>query len=306
MKKYILLGFSLLIVLFSLTACKDKGTKINGHTVYKTEITSIKTDSDQDWKITGTTDAPDGTKILAFSNDKSDYYNWTLSYTDSDWVKVKDGKFKLAVDPTEVTNDDAWDEANKDIKVTIVAVSEYDKDADDEAPKALVKGIRKNFTPEKLTTTKKQVKYKEKLEEEDSDEEDSDSDSSSSESRDNEDEDTDSEDTDSSVNTSDKSQYQSVTYDQLARTPDDFKKKLITISGTVLQSIVGEDGTTELIVDTTGNGDVIEVLEMNKSSVRHLEGDSVTIYGVSGGLTSYESSGSGTVTAPLIGAYIIE
>ena len=51
---------------------------------------------------------------------------------------------------------------------------------------------------------------------------------------------------------------------------------------------------------------VNEVLEMNKSSVRHLEGDSVTIYGVSGCLTSYESSGSGTITASLIGAYIIE
>lgn len=90
-----------------------------------------------------------------------------------------------------------------------------------------------------------------------------------------------------------------ITYDQLARTPDDFIGKKIKFSGKVLQVI---EGTSKNQIRLAVNEDYDTVLycEYDPSIVplRILEDDIITIYGVSVGTISYQSTLGGTITIP--------
>lgn len=97
-----------------------------------------------------------------------------------------------------------------------------------------------------------------------------------------------------------------ITYDQLARTPDDYEFEKVKFYGRVVQ-VIEEDDETYLRIATkptkygTYHDDII--LASYLSSItpsRVLEDDMVTIYGWSMGLTSYESTMGGTITIPLI------
>lgn len=92
-----------------------------------------------------------------------------------------------------------------------------------------------------------------------------------------------------------------ITYDQLARTPDDYTGKKVMFTGIAIQVIEGS-GTTMLRIATSGRYDNVILVQYDSSitSIRVLEGDKVTIYGVSAGLYTYESTGGGDITIPYI------
>lgn len=92
-----------------------------------------------------------------------------------------------------------------------------------------------------------------------------------------------------------------ITYDQLARTPDDYEDKLVTLSGEVLQ-VLEDNGTTNirLAVDNDYDKVAYGVYESSLVSSRVLEGDKITVYGTSGGLYSYETVLGNTTTVPLV------
>ncbi|MDM7525468.1 transcriptional regulator [Lacticaseibacillus paracasei] len=99
-----------------------------------------------------------------------------------------------------------------------------------------------------------------------------------------------------------------VTYDQLARTPDDYKYKKVSFTGKVIQVIDGDD-ETDLRVAVDGNYDNVIFIGydpdiMNGSRV--LEEDKITFYGESKGTTSYKSTGSGNITIPAVAVVKIE
>lgn len=99
-----------------------------------------------------------------------------------------------------------------------------------------------------------------------------------------------------------------VTYDQLARTPDDYKYKKVSFTGKVIQVIDGDD-ETDLRVAVDGNYDNVIFIGydpdiMNGSRV--LEEDKITFYGESKGTTSYKSTGSGNITIPAVSVVKIE
>ena len=91
-----------------------------------------------------------------------------------------------------------------------------------------------------------------------------------------------------------------ITYDQLARTPDDYLLKKIKFRGRVLQVIEGSEDVNHIRLATKGNYDNVILCEYKKSIVksRILEDDKITVYGYSSGLYSYQSTGSGTITIP--------
>lgn len=92
-----------------------------------------------------------------------------------------------------------------------------------------------------------------------------------------------------------------ITYDQLARTPDDYEDKLVTLSGEVLQ-VLEDNGTANirLAVDNDYDKVAYGVYESSLVSSRVLEGDKITVYGTSGGLYSYETVLGNTTTVPLV------
>ena len=92
-----------------------------------------------------------------------------------------------------------------------------------------------------------------------------------------------------------------ITYQQLARTPDDYIMKKVKFSGKVVQ-VLENDKDTQLRIAVDGNHDTIVYAEYESKLVssRVLEDDYITISGYSMGLLSYKSTMGGTITIPSI------
>lgn len=90
-----------------------------------------------------------------------------------------------------------------------------------------------------------------------------------------------------------------ITYQELARTPDDYMGEKIKFSGKVIQLI---EGTDEIQLRFAVNDDYDQMLYLAYSpdivDQRVLEDDYLTIYGTSFGTISYESTLGGNITIP--------
>lgn len=92
-----------------------------------------------------------------------------------------------------------------------------------------------------------------------------------------------------------------ITYDQLARTPDDYTGKDITFSGKVLQVMEDSDsGETQLRIATSDDYDKVMLIGYDSSILksRILEDDEIRFYGTSIGLITYQSTMGGNITIP--------
>lgn len=92
-----------------------------------------------------------------------------------------------------------------------------------------------------------------------------------------------------------------ITYDQLARTPDDYIGKKVKFSGKVVQVIEGDD---DVQIRLAVNKDYDQILfcayDSSIVSSRVLEDDIITIYGISAGTISYQSTMGGKITIPSV------
>lgn len=93
-----------------------------------------------------------------------------------------------------------------------------------------------------------------------------------------------------------------ITYNQLSRTPDDYKGEKVKFTGEVIQVMEGSN-ETQLRVAINSNYDNIALVSYTSNIVssRVLEDDQITLYGVSKGLYTYQSTMGGNITIPLIG-----
>lgn len=90
-----------------------------------------------------------------------------------------------------------------------------------------------------------------------------------------------------------------ITYEQLARTPDDFEGEKVKFSGKVVQVMEGgSDIQIRLAVNDSYDTIVYGSYSPDTVSSRVLEDDHVTIYGTSVGTISYKSTMGGTITIP--------
>ena len=102
----------------------------------------------------------------------------------------------------------------------------------------------------------------------------------------------------------DTSDYETgITYDQLARTPNDYEGRLVKFTGEVVQ-VMDDTENNEVSIRLAVDGDYDNILFCGYSSdivtFRVLENDTITIYGVSYGLYSYESALGGQITIPAV------
>lgn len=90
-----------------------------------------------------------------------------------------------------------------------------------------------------------------------------------------------------------------ITYDQLARTPDEFKGKKAQFTGKVLQVMEGQ-GETQLRVAVNGNYDKVLYVAYKSDILnsRVLEKDNVTVKGKSAGIYTYTSTMGGEISIP--------
>lgn len=108
----------------------------------------------------------------------------------------------------------------------------------------------------------------------------------------------------SSTVPTDTSDYETgITYDQLARTPNDYEGRLVKFTGEVVQ-VMDDTENNEVSIRLAVDGDYDNILFCGYSSdivtSRVLENDTITIYGVSYGLYSYESALGGQITIPAV------
>ena len=97
-----------------------------------------------------------------------------------------------------------------------------------------------------------------------------------------------------------------VSYDEIARHPNDYDGELLTFSGEVAQVIEG-DGMTELRIAVDGDYDdiIYGIYDNRILDSRLLEDDKIQFYGESCGIISYQSTLGATISIPSISIYKI-
>ncbi len=92
-----------------------------------------------------------------------------------------------------------------------------------------------------------------------------------------------------------------ITFDQLARTPDKYLLKKVKFTGKAIQVIEDSEKTQIRLAVNSDYGKII-LIEYKNSLVksRVLTNDKITIYGISNGLISYQSTLGGNITIPSV------
>lgn len=274
-----------------LVACGQKSVKSGSSTIYDTTVNKT-TVSDHEWKITGTTSAPDGAKIIVTPTSKSnlDYgENGATNYDEINWAKVKNGKFTAYVDPLDVTMSE---KSGNQTKVAVMAVTGYSKKYDDHVSSKAVSAFTKQFETYKLKMSSSQAKYLKSL---GSDDDDTDYDSTSDDST--------VSSSESSSSSTNLSSYQEVTYDQIARTPDDYQDKEVKLSGQVMQ-VQNDAGGAIVLMWQNDDSDSLVMVYIDEADMptngKILEDDEVTIYGHGDGTQKYKTTLGAKNEVPLI------
>ena len=97
-----------------------------------------------------------------------------------------------------------------------------------------------------------------------------------------------------------------VSYDEIARHPNDYDGELLTFSGEVAQ-VIESDGMTELRIAVDGDYDdiIYGIYDNRILDSRLLEDDKIQFYGESCGIISYQSTLGETISIPSMSIYKI-
>lgn len=99
-----------------------------------------------------------------------------------------------------------------------------------------------------------------------------------------------------------------ITYDQVARTPDEYDMKKVQFTGRVLQ-VMENKTETQIRLGVDGSYDNVILVSIDKSDLngsRILEDDLVTVSGISSNTVSYESTLGGNITIPSMIGLIVD
>lgn len=101
--------------------------------------------------------------------------------------------------------------------------------------------------------------------------------------------------------------YEPVDYDALARTPEEYELRLIYFTGKVIQVIEEADESVyRVAIDSDADRVMLVHYPRAEDNVRILKNDIVSVYGMSEGLESYQSTLGGKITIPGCTAISIE
>ncbi|MDO4557018.1 MAG: hypothetical protein Q4B70_18055 [Lachnospiraceae bacterium] len=94
----------------------------------------------------------------------------------------------------------------------------------------------------------------------------------------------------------------SVSFDDLARDEMAYYGDIVSVSGEIIQVLEGEDGYAEyrLALNDDWSDVVFLSYQRPEGEVRIIEGDVITIYGISTGLYTYESTSGADITVPYV------
>lgn len=161
MKGKHILGFIItILILLGLTKCNSNDSighaRQSDQNTYNVSIYKIQTD-DGDFVLKGSTNAPDGSKILAQTDDDKTA-NVASSSDDDDYAKVKKHKFIIRLTASDLTEKDI--KKGLKIKTKILAIRKYSSSYEDFIlTKEVQKMMAKQVTPITLTINGKIANY---------------------------------------------------------------------------------------------------------------------------------------------------
>jgi len=276
--------------LFVLASCGNNSKSLKAKTanITKSSVGSGIVNQ-HDWKLSGTTDAPDGSKVIVYSNDSNT--NIATSQNEN-WAKVKNGKFTAYVDPITVISDGSNNNYTTSKKYTIhtAALSNYSKKKTVSLSKRASKLVKKSAKTYTITLSSAQAAYYNSLND-DSDSSKKSSDSTSSNSSDS------SSDTSDSYNaTEGENNAEKYTYGDFVKS-DDWVGKSYHISKAEVLQADEKDGQTVLLVYTDDDPDHTFMVAYDGKTPA-VEDDYVDIQGVFSKRQSYDTKIGGSNTVP--------
>ncbi|EHN59067.1 hypothetical protein [Oenococcus kitaharae] len=273
-------------------------------TIYRVNVTSSKITRQGDYLLRGTTTAPDGSKIIATPYSRTNkHYTSVASAKNSalkSWATVHGKKFTAFIDSFDVINAKRpW--VGYPTKTLVFALADYKKPFKTRKISKQIIGRARKYGSINLGVDNRVVQHITKLNDLlqsiiKRSHSNSSTDSSSS------DDSADSSSTNEAASSSSVTYRTDITYDQLARTPENYKYADLTLTGKVIQVMEGTN-ETDLRVAIDGNYDDVVFLAYDPSIMngsRIIENDKIQFYGTSQGTTTYTSTMSGDITVPLI------
>ncbi|MHA5095253.1 hypothetical protein R5R51_02895 [Oenococcus oeni] len=290
----VLVALAVIALLTVFTMVKNSESYQAGkYRVYQTKITSVKSNSYYTWLLKGTTSAPNGSKIIVTPYSQSNLnYGFTAgeSVAGASWAKVSNGKFSVVVDPIGITNSVDPKSGDK-TKTSILAVTNYQKKwTSPEISKNILKKAGK-FGYTTLVVNGAMSRYIKSLSSKKKTTSSSSSSSSTAAS------------SSSSTEAFSSADYRSdITYDSLARNPDQYKGQKVVYTGEVVRVLEGDD-ETDLRVAINGDYDDIVYVAFDPSIMNGshiLENDKIQFYGKSKGDYTYKATSGTKITVPLV------
>ena len=166
-----------ILTLVTLTACGSKkdDTKKVAQKFYTVKITDTRT-KDDDWIIKGTTDAPDGSQVVAITDDSD---SQMLENSSVEIPTVKNGKFIATVDGILPDDDSKAGDKNY-IYITASSPNKVATSDDTSVKKKYISDVQQDKFEQTLKFSQGQIDYYKSLDDDDSSSSESSSDSASS------------------------------------------------------------------------------------------------------------------------------
>lgn len=133
-----------------------KSTKTTNYKLYKLHVDNVSVTDLSDWKVEGTTDAPDGAKLFATYGDENDDNDYGLnaassSYVDS-WSTVGDGKFTMYVNPLDLHYEETY-KGNTNFSAFLFAITGLKGGLSKYNDEPAISSKLKNLIPKNIDTT---------------------------------------------------------------------------------------------------------------------------------------------------------
>ncbi|MCJ8184771.1 hypothetical protein [Lactiplantibacillus pentosus] len=239
--------------------------------------------NEHEWKITGKTSAPDGSKIVAYTT----YPDINVASSSSaGWVKVKNGKFTAYIDPiTTSTTTEKYSTSQK-TTLHLAALTNYKKKDSTSITKKAAKKIKASASSYKLTMSDSQVNYYNSLDDSSESKHKNSSSTSSNKSS-----------SSNSYNATDgENNAQKYSYGDLVKS-NNFVGKSYHISKAEVLQAEEDDGQTVLLVYINDDPDDLFMVVYD-GTTKAVEDDYVDIQGVLPKRQTYKTQSNGSNTVP--------
>ncbi|RRK09837.1 hypothetical protein D1831_10440 [Lactiplantibacillus garii] len=152
----IIIGLSILALSWLFIGYDNSDASTGNHRLFKTELHHVTVTDRGEWRVSGTTDAPAGSKIVALGTTDVASVASSLAST-TDWARVNNGRFTATINAYNAIDGHDYHNGQR-VPVTVVAVTDYQQRQYDLLPAGLRDQLQQ-FAPHQLKLTEQLAQY---------------------------------------------------------------------------------------------------------------------------------------------------